>query len=127
MEAGQHRAPEGWLGLGRGSHSWKDPRELGGSAGSMPSISAAQSGPGKPAGLLGRVLGPPRPLPGGVGPRGAGERWGRRGEVGGRGPPRPEDQGRRRGCFPHPLGPWEACWAPTWSSALQGPLWLWGS
>ena len=27
--------PEGWLGEGRGSHAWRDPRGFGGSAGGM--------------------------------------------------------------------------------------------
>ena len=34
--------PEGWLGGGRGSHAWRDPRGLG-AGGSAPSISLAQS------------------------------------------------------------------------------------
>ena len=66
--------PEGWLGEGRGYHSWRDPRGLEGSGGSEPSIFPAQSGSGKPAGLPGWVLRPLRPPPGHVGPRTMGRR-----------------------------------------------------
>ena len=31
--------PEGWVGEGRGSHTWRDPQGLGGSVGSTPSVS----------------------------------------------------------------------------------------
>ena len=78
----------GWLGEGRGSLVWRDHRRgrvgVRGSRGSMPSISPAQSGPRKPAGVLGQVLHPLRPPLCHVGPRGMGGRQGekRRGDRG---------------------------------------------
>ena len=56
-----------------------------GDGGSKSSISPAQLGPGKPAGLPGWVLRPLRPPPGHVAPRGIGGRQGekRRGGRGG--------------------------------------------
>ena len=78
-------APEGWLGEGRGSHSWQDLWELGGSGGSAPSISPVQVGPGRPAGLPDLVLCSLGPPLGHVGPRSIGGRWGenKRGRWGG--------------------------------------------
>ena len=43
MEANKTGAPEGWLGVGRGSHAWGDARRLG-SGGSEPNVSPEQSG-----------------------------------------------------------------------------------
>ena len=104
--------PEGWLGGGEGLPCLEGPPGAQRIRGSTPSISPAQSGPGKPVGLPGWVLYPPRPPLGCSGPRGVGGRQGRRGEVDRRGPPESEDQGRCRGHFPCPLGPREACRAP---------------
>ena len=53
--------PEGWLGEGRSSHTWRDPQGFGGCGENAASVSPAQSGPGKPAGLPGQVLPTPRP------------------------------------------------------------------
>ena len=76
--------PEGWLGGRKGSHAWRDPQGLRGSGVSIPR--GEPIGQGRPVGLPGRVLHPPRPLPGRVGPRDiGGRRWGRRGEADGEG------------------------------------------
>ena len=73
--------------------------------------------PGKPVGLLGWILCPPRPPLGCIVPRGVEGSRGRRGEVDSEGSSGSEDQGRHGGHFAHPRRPQEACWAPG-----PGPL-----
>ena len=78
----------------------------------MPSISPAQLGPGKPAGLPVLVLCSPGPSPAlwALGAWEGGRSGGEEERLTVEGdPPGLEDQGRHGGCFPHPLGPWEAC------------------
>ena len=110
MEARRDWRPEGWLGVGRGSHAWRDPWGLEGSGG-------AQLVFPLPTWALGSRLGSwagfstlQAPL-GCIGPRGM--EWGEEEEMQtGRGPLGSEDQGGMCLAFPLPTRPWEACLAP---------------
>ena len=107
-------APEGWLGEGRGSLAWRNPRGLGGSEGSAPSVCPAQLGPQKPAGLPDQVLCSLRPPLGRVAPRGIGGRWGEEKRAG-RGPPDQRIKGSMEGISPTHLAPRTPLGFRVWS------------
>ena len=107
MEAGQDRAPEGWLRAGRGSHAWRDPWELR-SGGAGPALPLPNQ-QGKSAQLLGRVLCPQRSPLGWVDPGGVKGRLGDNRKGRWEGPSRTRGAAKEQRAFAPPTQAQGAC------------------